>query len=188
MLSLIIILIFLLLLLLGKTPCLSWKSASRREYGKMVKRFGKPFYYSSLKGGTAVWKKFKPSCPFLRVAVIDDLSKSCECSKNIVHVTTKYQMDSSRIPDMLKISDTIKYDKLKEEITVKNNSLEECMAMIILAHRVSKNSVSLSEVEKNNLVRKYCSHANVNAVPNYRILQSIKTDYELKNNYAGDMQ
>lgn len=188
MLSFIIILIFLLLILLGNTPCINWNSSARREYNKMVSRFGKPFYYSPLRGGIAIWKEFNTSCPFVKVVVLDDLSRRCGSSKNTVRIATKYQIDSSKIPDILRISDTIDYDRLKEEITAKSNSLEECMAMLILAHRVNKNSVSLSEIEKNNLVEKYYSHANSQAVSNYRILQSIKSDYDLKNNYAGVMQ
>ena len=79
---------------------------------------------------------------------------------------------------MFNISKSILYDSLKEELTARCHSLEVAMAMLIFADKVMKNVITPEEVLRGDRFKSYISTSVKDAQDNYRILQTLKDDYE----------
>ena len=157
-----------------------WKVDPKREYYKIVSLFGKPYYLGYSPGGVAIWKKFEDDCPFKRIMITDSCVEHAHGPKDnhhndCIYTTIKYQADPNRIMDMLRVSDTVMYDKLREELTVRCNSFENNMAILVLVDSVHKGLTppGLAPGEYKQAI----ISARENSVKNYRILQGVRDDF-----------
>lgn len=185
MLGQVLSLIIILLLILIVCGCLTrphWKVGPKREYHKTVKRFGNPSYLKPGPGGVAVWTRFKESCPFTRIMIIDESvphDKPVEHC-DFIYTTINYTISREMRPNVLNISESLMYDSLKEELTARCGTLEANIATLVLADKVNNNLVTASEVYAGDKYKAYIMKAEADAPTNYRILQSIKDNYEMK--------
>ena len=171
--------VLILLIILMSYSCLTkphWGVKPYIEYHKLVKKFGKPSFINSSPGGSAVWTKFGKCSPFVRIMIVDEQVTNC----NFIYVSINYHIDPKKMSDILSISDSIMYDKLKEEVTVRCNTLETSIATIVMVYNVHTDIITNSQVDSGLVYKDYMSNARKHAVNNYRILQSIKDDYDLK--------
>ena len=170
-----IIVLIILLILCGIAARPFWKSGARQAYTVLVKHFGRPTYIQSAPGGYAVWKRFKKESPFVRLMIVDEDIKH-KSHNDYVYGTIKYSVDNRRLPDVLNISDAIMYDRLKEELTVRCSTLESVVALLVLADKVHNNIDIANEMT----YEKSLSLSKSSSADNYRILQSIKENYNRK--------
>jgi hypothetical protein len=96
------------------------------------------------------------------------------------YITIKYHIDPKKLMDVLAISDSIMYDKLKEELTVRCSTLEANIATLVLADKVHKDIITNSQVADGITYKRYIAESQKFAVENYRILQDIRTDYQMR--------
>jgi hypothetical protein len=88
--------------------------------------------------------------------------------------------------DVFSISDSIMYDKLKEELTVRCNSLETNMATLVMIDLVHEGIIPNEHVADGITYERYVLESKKKSVTNYRLLQSIKQKYDVKNkDYGG---
>lgn len=176
-----IIAIVVLLLIVIIYSCLThlfWRKGPRAEYYAIVNRFGKPHFVNFMPNGVAVWKRFEEKCPFVRIMIVDENvphdtpSQHCD----FIYTTIKYHIDPKKLMDVLAISDSIMYDKLKEELTIRCESLEASMATFVLADKVHEDIVVADDIT----YKKYITDAKKDSVSNYIILQNIREKYEIK--------
>ena len=159
-----------------------WRIGPKKEYHKLVSKFGNPSFLNPSPDGAAVWKRFRSECPFIRLMIIDenvphDLpSKHCD----YIYTTINYYIDPKKLMDVLAISDSIMYDKLKEELTVRCHSLEVNMAILVLIDKVHKDIITQNQMADGFTYKQYIKESKKNAVDNYRILQGIKESYEMR--------
>lgn len=159
-----------------------WRLGPRLAYHRTVKQFGRPSFLNHNSNGVAVWKIFKDSCPFTRIMIVDE---NVPHDKPMEHCdyfygTIKYSIDTEMRLAVYDISKSVMYDSLKEELTVRCQSLEAVMATMILVDKVNKKLVTHGEVLDGHKYKEYIKAAGADAFSNYRVLQSLKDDYELK--------
>jgi hypothetical protein len=174
----IIAVIVVLFLLLISCFCFlgpNWKIGPRVEYHKIVTRFGTPSSVNPSSNGVAVWKRFDVKCPFIRLMIVDEnVPHNTHC--DFIYTTINYYIDPKKLMDVLAVSDSIMYDKLKQELTVRCDSLETTMATLVLADGVHGDILT----NNNETYKKYITNAKKDSVSNYRVLQDIKEKYELR--------
>lgn len=168
--------IIILLIILIMYRCVSrpdWKTGPKIEYHRLVKKYGRPTYSNTGSNGIAIWKY--PG-PFKRIMVIDEnVPHGSHC--DYVYATIKYFIDPKDMVNVLKVSDSIMYDKLKEELTVRCNSIELCAATIVLVNNVNKGLIkNIDEQYRKDILR-----AIDDAESNLGIINDIKKNYEYKN-------
>ena len=157
-----------------------WRKGPSFEYRKLVKRFGKPNFINNNPKGAVIWKKFRPGNPFVRIMVIDESVAHYTPYKHYcyLYMTIKYDIDDENISTVLSCSESVMYDKLKSELTVRSNSLERAMMWLVLVHDINKGYIDVKnireEIEKRSKLV-YCKAKN-----NYTTLQTIHDEHNLK--------
>jgi hypothetical protein len=179
--TVIVLSIILLTYILASGPY--WKIDPKREYYKAVSLFGKPYYVGYSPGGVAIWKKFKTPSPFKRIMITDSCvehshTASGPSHNDCIYTTIKYRVDPKKIMDILRVSDTVMYDKLREELTVRCNSIEDNIAVLVLVDSVHQDLVPSHLVPDE--YEKSVKSASKNMVTNYRTLQIIQDKYMSK--------
>jgi hypothetical protein len=179
----VIAFVVILLLITMGCSCLSspyWRIGPKKEYHKIVTRFGNPSFVNFRPNGAAVWKKFKKDCPFTRLMVVDESVPHDTPGKHCDHTytTINYYIDPKKLMDVLTISDSLMYDKLKKELTVRCSTLEANMATLVLADKVHKDIITNSKVA--TTYKRYITESQKFAVENYRLLQDINSNYEMR--------
>jgi hypothetical protein len=170
----VVIILFIIILGCGLMAGPGWKPGPKKEYERLVAKFGKPNYTNKGPKGVAVWKSVGP---FERVMIIDEnVPHGAHC--DYVYFTIKYFIDSKQIPAVLKVSDSVMYDKLKEELTVRCGSIENSIATLVLVDKVNNSLVPDDKVRET--YNKMILTATDVVEENYRILESVVDDYELK--------
>lgn len=181
----VIALIVVLFLILIACGCLSrphWRIGPKKEYHKIVTRFGNPLFVNSGPNGAAVWKRFKKNVPFVRLMVVNESvphdipDPHCDYT----YTTINYHIDPKKLMDVLAISDSLMYDKLKEELTARCATLEETIAILVLADKVHKDIITNSQVEDGITYKRYITESQKFAVENYRLLQDISAAYQMR--------
>lgn len=177
--------VLILLIILMSCSCLNkphWGVKPYIEYHKLVEKFGEPSFINTSPYGSAVWKKFGKCSPFARIMIVDEkvIHTKPHNHCDFIYVTIKYHIDPKKMRDVLSISDSIMYDKLKQEVTVRCNTLETAVATIVMVDGVHNDIITNSQVSGGLMYGDYMSNARKDVVNNYRVLQSIKDDYELK--------
>lgn len=181
----VIALVAVLCLMLIVCSCFAkpyWRIGPKKEYHKIVSRFGNPTFLNSNPNGVAVWERFRKECPFIRLMVVDenvphDLPKK-HC--DYIYTTINYYIDPKKLMDVLTISDSIMYDKLKEELTTRCQTLEANMATLVLVDKVHKDIITQPQIADGLTYKRYIMESEKYAVENYRILQDIKEKYEMR--------
>lgn len=181
----VIAIVVVLCLVLIACGCLirpHWRIGPKKEYHRIVTRFGNPSFVNPRPNGVAIWEKFKKDCPFTRLMIVDEsVPHNIPCSHcDYMYTTIKYHIDPKKLMDVLTISDSIMYDKLKEELTVRCATLEATMATLVLADKVHKDIITNSQVEDGIIYKRYITESQKFAVENYRLLQGISTDYKIR--------
>jgi len=181
----VIALVVVLCLILIACGCLTrphWRIGPKKEYHKIVTRFGNPSFVNSIPNGAAVWKRFKKDCPFVRLMVVDESvphdTPGPHC--DYTYITINYHIDPKKLMDVLAISDSLMYDKLKEELTARCATLEKTMATLVLADKVHKDIITNSQVADGITYKRYIAESQKFAVENYRLLQDISEDYQMR--------
>lgn len=156
-----------------------WRKCVINEYNKLVKRLGSPDYVNSNPKGVSIWKKFSPCSPFTRIMLIDEAVPQFIPYKHygFLYVTINYEIDKEMIEPILSCSESVMYDKLKRELTVRSNSLENAMVWLILIHDINKEKISQSQIQDE--IKSRSSLAHCKSDENYTILQTIKDNYRL---------
>jgi hypothetical protein len=143
---------------------------------------GPACYVNTRPGGTAIWKKFKPCIPFVRVMIIDENlphhlpTPHCD----YIYVTIKYMIDSKKITQVLAISDSIMYDQLKRELTVRCGTLEDAVATAILVNDANKGLIDESVLSDGTEYKRVISNARKNMNKNIITLQCIKDSHDME--------
>jgi hypothetical protein len=181
----VIAIVVVLCLILLACGCLNrphWRIGPKKEYHKIVTRFGNPSFVNSTPNGAAVWKIFKKDCPFVRLMVVDESvphdTPGSHC--DYTYTTINYYIDPKKLMDVLAISDSLMYDKLKEELTSRCSTLEANMAILVLADKVHKSIITNSQVADGITYKKYIADSQKFAVENYRLLQDINAVYQMR--------
>jgi hypothetical protein len=158
-----------------------WGKGPKTAYCRLVKVLGKPHYINTNPKGVSIWKKFTPDTPFTRVMLIDESVAQFIPYKHYgyLYVTINYEIDEKNIGDVLSCSESVMYDKLKKELTVRSNSLENSMVWLVLVHHINKGEIDVSQIREEIGKRTKLSYCN--SQNNYNILQSIKDEYLLRN-------
>lgn len=182
--NVITVVIILFIILIG-CVCLNrpyWRSGPKAEYYRTVERFGNPTYFDPRPDGVAVWSKFRKCCPFVRIMVADENVPHDKPKKHcdFIYTTIKYSINSGMRQHVLNISDSIIYDGLKEELTARCHTLEANMATLVLADKVNRELVAPAEVLDGDIYKNYIMQAKRGAASNYKILQSLKDNYKLR--------
>lgn len=181
----IVAIVIILLILLLSCDCLlgpRWRTGPYKEYVRTVSRFGKPSYINKRSNGVAIWSKFPKSCPFYRIMIIDENVPHSKPMPHcdFIYTTIKYHIDPEKLMTVLNISDSIMYDKLKEELTARCHTLEANMATLLLAHDVNNDIVTPQQIATGRVYKKYIMNAHKDAVSNYNMLDSIKNNYTMR--------
>ena len=181
----IIATVIVLCLLLISYHCLlllRWKIEPMKEYYKISKRFGNPSFVNPSSGGVALWKQFGKESPFVRIMIVDEKKphKKPAPHYDFIYATIKYHIDPKKMMDVRAISDSIMYDRLKEELTVGCRTLEANMATMVMVDLVHKDIITKSHVADGLTYKRYINKSRDTAAINYRILQGIKNEYDIR--------
>jgi hypothetical protein len=152
-----------------------WRTHSRKQYIEVEEKIGSPDYVNPGPNGVAIWKMPK-NTPFKRVMVVDEKMNNVLVQK-CIYLTTKLYVDPRNVCKVLSIANTIMYDRLKNEITVKGSSLAAAMATIVLAQQVNK------EIIPDNLInekyKNYIQSSAKNENKNFTHLCVLKDEYDI---------
>ena len=148
-----------------------WRPDPSKEYKKISAKYGAPVYFNTGPDGAAIWNT--PG-PFERLMVIDDNTGHDTC----VYATIKYSVDAKNIQTIL-IGRDIKYDALKEELTVCCCSIEICIATLVLIDEINKGYID------NNSISEHYIKSTLSALElvekNYRTLECLKDSRARRN-------
>lgn len=177
-LAIIVVCVFIIMYDTSKGP--RWGARPRAEYVRLIHKLGKPHYINKNPKGVAIWKRFPLCVPFERIMLIDEsvvhYTPHRHCS--FLYVTVKYEIDEEMIDEILSCSEAVMYDKLKRELTVRSNSLENAMTWLVLIHDVNKQILDHKQISSK--IKELFQVSYSNAEKNYSTLQTIKNSFELK--------
>lgn len=168
----VLFLIFLWVYYYTKCPGIEWCKKVKEEYKNIKNRFGLPMFFSN-EGKVVLWERLGKDVPFSRIM----LENRCDYPLTL---TIKYYIDTFKLQDILELSDTIIYDKLKRELSVRATSLEEGMSMLVIVNNFNKDLISVSQV--NRLIMQGSNLTKKTDEYNYTVLKNIKDDYYISNN------
>lgn len=168
----VLFLIFLWAYYYTTCPGIEWCKKVKKEYKNIKNRFGLPRFFSN-EGKVVLWERLGKDVPFSRIM----LENRCDYPLTL---TIKYYIDSFKIQDILGLSDTLIYDRLKKELSVRATSLEEGMNMLVIVNNFNKDLISISQV--NRLIIQGSNLTKKMKEDNYITLKNIKDDYYLRDN------
>lgn len=116
------------------------------RYSEIVQEFGDPTVLADEPNGWALWKNpdyFEEI--ILRDESITHVSPKTHC--DYLYVTVKVHIPDEKLLDVMKISDTLTYDRQKQELTCKCQSVPMCVAGLYMAMRVVDNGFLISQVQ-----------------------------------------
>jgi hypothetical protein len=173
-----ILLILIIIMICKCTKSPMWNPHIKKEYIRMIEKYGKPSHVNIIPGGLAVWgNTCVGDTPFERLMIVDENVLHGN-HFDFVYATVKISIDSKILSDVLSISDTLMYDKLKEELTSRCSSMETNMATLVLADKVEKGLVPVNMIDE--VYKQEIISSNEKAHVNYTILQLMKEEYEYK--------
>lgn len=167
--------IVILTILLIVCSCLNkelWGIQSKDELNKIVNMFGVPTEKYSNPGGFAKWDKINREIPLNNITVFDN-----NFNKEYVHINIKYEMDSKKIQDVISLYDGIIYDDTKDELIVSSDSFSK--GMYILRTIINFHNNLITQEEAVSSINDY-KNENITEEGDYRFLQGINADYNLK--------
>ena len=135
----------------------NWKNnRPKKLYPKAVKLFGKPTFVANVPNGMAYWKKTGNSLFAEHYIKDQEISHSVP----VKHYDYFYSSIKIYIPPKLRlgvlsISGSINYDGLTKLLTARCASLEANIATLYLGMCVANNVMSIKEVKKKDLYRRY---------------------------------
>lgn len=171
-----IIVILALIFMLGVMSLPCWNVEHKLEYQKIVSGFGAPTYLNPMPNGVAIWRRFNKCSPFVRIMIVDESvpHKVSETHFDFIYTTIKYHIDPKKYMDVMSISDTIMYDRLKEELTVRCRSFEETIATMVLVDKIHSDLIKFDDTT----YKKYMQDSKQKSAENYRILQLIRDKHD----------
>jgi hypothetical protein len=142
----------------------------KKSYDKIHKKYGDATFALRSCNGFSIWEN---KGPFSQIMVMDKPTR-----QKSVHATINYYIDPDDIHKILSISDSIRYDKLKYELTANCDIIELCVATLVIADMVSKKIIDDSAITEN--YRKEIINACRNFDTNIHQLEIIKDSYDLR--------
>jgi len=137
-----------------------------RNIHPLMYLIGYPDITDAYKGGIAIWSSNtlqQRGYKFLhRVEIIDESVPSLQPVRHFsnVYIWVKLRLTSGMIDNIVKISTDFYYDKGKELLVVRSDSLDTAVAQAALIGLYSQGKVSYYEIIGNNLLETYYRNAH----------------------------
>jgi hypothetical protein len=137
-----------------------------RGLRKLMKYIGSPDLVDAQRGGIAIWSRNtlrKRKYPFLRrVEIIDEHVYN---SQPVPHYSNIYiwvhvRLSSEMLSNVHELSKDFFYDRNKELLIVRSDSLDTAVAQAAVVLLYSRGRISYYSVVNNNLLKKYYEDAN----------------------------
>lgn len=137
----------------------NWSNQEAARYvGKMVERYGRPSSVDSSRGGSVVWRsELLGNCCLSRVEVRDESVFQCVPTNHyaFVYAYVKYAVPASRMMDVIQLSPSIGYDRLKQILWARGGNIDAAIATLALAVQVGQRHVSVGYAKTKNLLGHY---------------------------------
>jgi len=150
--------IIIIILILFRRPRLQWTNDRGRfnpitAYERESKRIGRPDMLDAGPGGMAVWrsdKLAKQRIPLCEVVLRDEsVTHDFPSPHNdFLYATYQLRVPDDKVYDIIRLSDSVFYDTLKCEITVRCQSLGAIFATLYLASLIADGTLGV-DVAKN---------------------------------------
>lgn len=151
-----------------------WRTGPRKQVKLIKKLYGNPTHINSSPNGVAVWgKKALANTPFTRIMIIDEAvphnDPTTHC--DFLYATIKTVIDRDLLSDIFLISESIMYDQLKQELTVRCGHLSAVVATLALCLQVSNNQLTYTEILSKDLYAQAIRQADKKFTKNYSELE-----------------
>jgi len=136
-----------------------WSNQEAARYVRnMVERFGLPSFVDSSRGGSVVWRSelLGNSC-LMEVEVKDESVFHCVPSNHydFAYAYVKYAVPESRVLEVIQLSPTLGYDRLKQVLWARCGNIDTAIATLALAVQVGQRHVSVGYAMTKNLLGHY---------------------------------
>lgn len=136
-----------------------WSNQEAARYvGKMLERFGHPSSVDSSRGGSVVWRSelLGNGC-LSKVEVKDESVFHCVPANHydFVYAYVKYAIPESRMIEVIQLSPTIGYDRLKQVLWARCGNIDAAIATLALAVQIGQRHVSVGYAMTKNLLGHY---------------------------------
>ena len=174
MMEIVIVLLIIFLWVYYYTTCpdIEWYKNVKEEYKSIKNRFGLPRFFSN-EGKVVLWEGLGEDVPFSRIMLENRREYP-------LTLTIKYFIGSFKLPDILEISDTLIYDTLKKELTVRSNTISEGMRVLVVVSKFNKDLLTTRQVH-GLLIQNSSLTKKINE-DNYITLQNLKDEYYRSDN------
>ena len=137
----------------------------KERYQDLLLEFGEPSFLAPQSGGFAIWNAdtlSKQGKVYSEVKIMDEMVPNLEPNKHydFVYASVQFTVPLSQIPDMVSISPSITFDRLKGVITARSDRISGCLALILLALRVAQEEVDANEVVDQDLLKTYTENVS----------------------------
>ena len=122
-----------------------------KRYADMVSVYGEPKILDSAPGGRAIWTKEQLTKTCFDELVLRDESiahKEPAPHKDFLYATITYEVSDKRLPDVLSLSKSIYYDKLKKQITARCHFMGANVSTLLLAVKLAKRKGNMNKAKK----------------------------------------
>lgn len=128
-----------------------------QRYRDIVAEFGQPTTIDRRPGGQAVWTRrdIPPSKPYDRVVLIDEQipHKTPKPHVDFLYVSLDYEVPEDLIPDVLRLSESVYYDRLKKQIWARCHFMGATVATLCLAVKIASRELTLAEIMDQDLYK-----------------------------------
>ncbi len=126
----------------------------------LIKVYGNPSVIDKSKGGIAIWDKKtlkKQNRCWDRIVIRDEQIPHNKPASHIdfLYTTVDYNVPIKKLLEVLGLSDSIMYDQLKQQITVRCHYEKANISTLVLAMRIADGELTLKKVKADDLYKKY---------------------------------